>query len=175
MVSTPLVFDDANFCQSVILLVETSSTKLVGFVLNHKLNKTLDYFVDRCPLKQDVFRGGPVEMKNLYFIHRLGSKIPNSLEINKGLFWSGDFKVVMALIKNKEIQSNDIRFFLGYAGWGYHQLMQEVKYETWQPVENIYGPELLSVDTQTLWKNEMSKLGGRYTLWANAPFDPQLN
>lgn len=175
LVSTPLVFNDASFCQSVVILVETSRAKLVGFVLNHKLNKTLDYFLDKYPFKQEVFRGGPVEMENLYFMHCLGSKIPNSLEINHGLFWSGDFKVVMDLIKNKEIQSGDIRFFLGYAGWEYNQLKQEIKYETWELVENSYGRELLSIDTETLWKNEMSKLGGRYTIWANAPIDPQLN
>ncbi|MCY4216161.1 MAG: YqgE/AlgH family protein [Flavobacteriaceae bacterium] len=173
--STPLVFGDASFCQSVVLLVEVSRSNLVGFVLNHKLNKTLDYFVEQCPVKQDLFRGGPVEMENLYYIHRLGSKIPNSIEIENGLFWSGDFKMAMALVKKEEIQSSDIRFFLGYAGWGYDQLMQEIKCQTWELVENGYGQKLLSVDPKILWKNEMSKLGGRYKIWSNAPPDPQLN
>ena len=126
-------------------------------------------------MKQDVFRGGPVEMESLYYIHRLGSKIPNSIEIENGLFWSGDFKVATRLIKEEEVQSSDIRFFLGYAGWGYNQLIQEIKSKTWELVENSYGQELLSVNPKTLWKNEMSKLGGHYKIWGNAPIDPQLN
>ncbi|MCY4299828.1 MAG: YqgE/AlgH family protein [Flavobacteriaceae bacterium] len=175
LVSTPLVFGDGSFSQSVIILVESSGNGLVGLVLNHKLNKTLDDFADKYSFKQDLYRGGPVEMENLYFIHRLGGMVPNSIHISNGLYWSGDFKIVMELIENKRIQSNDVRFFLGYAGWSFHQLKQEIHHESWELVTNSYGRDLLSVPPQTLWKNEMSKLGGRYALWANAPIDPQLN
>jgi len=175
LVSTPTVLDDFSFSRSVVLVTDYSKSGCVGFVLNHRLTVSLDHFIPESKIEQELFRGGPVEMENLYYIHRLGQEIPNSIHIDKGLYWSGNFSSISEMFNRGQIKQSEIKFFLGYAGWGFDQLKSEIDQEAWVVVENTYGDDIIKLNTETLWKNEMSKLGGRYTLWANAPEDPQLN
>ncbi len=75
---------------------------------------------------------------------------------------------------NDKISSSQIRFFLGYTGWGENQLQEEINEKSWFLSANNYA-NILEEDIKNLWKQELLKKGGDYKLWANAPSNIQLN
>ena len=121
-----------------------------------------------------VYQGGPVEQDNLYFVHRVPELIPNSLEVSNGIFWGGNFDSLKELLNKSGLKKNDIRFFLGYSGWGSHQLETELRENSWFVSENDFG-NIFTVDNESLWKNKLLQKGGEYKIWANAPSDIHLN
>ena len=118
IVATPSILGDYNFRRSVILLASQKTSGCIGFILNKKLNYKLNDVVEDLNTRFPLFYGGPVEKDNLFYLHRLGNEIPNSIKINSSLFWNGDFKFVVKLINQNKLSVNDIRFFLGCSSWG---------------------------------------------------------
>ena len=116
-----------------------------------------------------------MEQDNLYFIHKVPHLIENSVEISDGIFWGGDFEKTVELINNEVITEQDIRFFLGYSGWGSQQLDQELSSKSWVVVQNEYESGILEKSSIAFWKEKMVELGGDYLLWSNAPENPSLN
>ena len=100
--------------------------------------------------------------------------IPNSIQVGQNIFWGGNFDSLKVLLKEKEIESTEIRFFLGYSGWAKIQLEEEVSNNSWFVSENDFE-NILSVDNKTIWKNKLMQKGGEYKIWANAPNDINLN
>jgi putative transcriptional regulator len=73
-----------------------------------------------------LFDGGPVGKEQMFFLHSMPDVITGGTLIQKGIYWGGDFDVVIDLIKTKQITETDIRFFIGYSGWGEGQLAEEL-------------------------------------------------
>lgn len=167
---------DPNFERSVILLTEyTEGEGSIGFVINKPLELDLDDIVIGFPsLQSKVFHGGPVQEDNLFFIHRKGDLLPGSQHIIGDLYWGGELDPLKELIKCKLIEPNDIRFFLGYSGWGIGQLESEIEEKSWVVLENL-SLNILDCESDDLWKKILLQLGGSYSLWANSPSDPTLN
>jgi putative transcriptional regulator len=121
-----------------------------------------------------VYQGGPVEQDNLYFVHKIPQLLPDSLEVSDGIFWGGNFESLKDLLNNNLLDASDIRFFLGYSGWGKEQLDKEMNENSWfvgeQDVNTIF-----SMDGKNLWKDKLLQKGGNYKLWANAPSNFNLN
>ena len=103
IVATPSVIGDFNFHRSVVLLTNYKTSGSVGFILNKKLDYTLDEVMDGIYEKFPLYFGGPVEQDNLFYIHTLGDKISNSVRISKTLYWNGDFKSVNNLLKKGKL------------------------------------------------------------------------
>ena len=141
------------------------------------MNKPLKYIISDLVPEVDcdfkVYNGGPVSRENLYFIHNIPHLIPNSVKITDGIYWGGNFDSVSKLLANKEISTNDIRFFLGYSGWEPNQLNEELTEDSWLVSENSYSNILTT--NASIWKNKLMELGGSYQIWANAPKNPSLN
>jgi putative transcriptional regulator len=168
--------EDSYFKRSVIYLVEHNENGSLGFILNKpidlKINNALVGFPD---YKESLYLGGPVQRDQLYFIHRLGNKIEKSVEISKGIFWGGDFVAVKDMIENKIILPDEIRFFVGYAGWTSHQLEDEIKNKSWI-VADATSEHVFNLDTKHLWSNVMKSIGGKeFAIMSNFPEDPNLN
>jgi len=121
-----------------------------------------------------IYYGGPVSKNNLYFIHKVPDLIEEGIEISEGIFWGGNFKNVKKLLKNKALKKNDIRFFLGYSGWSSNQLQDELETDSWIVMDNTYT-NIFSKEYQSLWKEEVKRMGGDYLIWAGAPENPSLN
>jgi putative transcriptional regulator len=116
-----------------------------------------------------------VEQDNLFFIHNAGHLIPGSMKIDDKLFWGGEFEKVIVLVNEGILTPKDIRFFLGYSGWSGDQLQQEIGAHSWVVVENPLAGKILSHNTQSLWKDQMIALGGKYLVWSNTPENPYHN
>lgn len=167
---------DPNFDRSVILLTEHNDHEgSVGFVINKSLELKLDDIVIGFPsLDTIVYHGGPVQQDNLYFIHNRGELIPGSQPISDNLFWGGELEPLKELIKCKLITTDNIRFFLGYSGWGLGQLQSEIREKSWVVLEE-HSLDVFRDHPSSMWKKALNGLGGNYPLWSNSPADPTLN
>ncbi len=175
LIAEPSIIGDLSFNRSVILLSHHSSTGSVGFILNKALSVTLDELVPEIKVPFKVFNGGPVEQDNLYFIHQSPQLIPNSVEIQQGIYWGGSFEKIIDLINCGKLDQNNIKFFLGYSGWEADQLEDELAEDTWVINSDFKVEEVITYPDNSYWKSEIKKLGGEYLIWSNAPENPNLN
>lgn len=174
LIAEPSILNDDSFNRSIILLTEHNDQSSVGFILNRPLKFTLGDIIPEIRCSFTIYQGGPVEQDNLYFVHKVPDLIPDSIQVSDDIYWGGNFNSLKDLLAENRIQSTDIRFFLGYSGWGTHQLEDELLNNSWFVSENDFE-NIFSVDNETLWKNKLMQKGGEYKIWANAPSDIHLN
>jgi putative transcriptional regulator len=166
---------DYYFGRSVILLAEHNPEGSFGLILNKPVSKMLNEVAEDFPnLKTPLYLGGPVEPNRLFFIHTLGDQISESIEVMKGLFWGGNMEDVLELSQLKKLTPENSRFFLGYAGWGGHQMEDELKRNSWA-VTMASANLIFTTKSDLLWKKLTRKLGSDYRLWDKFPVNPNLN
>lgn len=172
LISRPLL-NDEYFHKSVVLLTDYHD-EVVGFIVNKPSNLYLSDVINDFPeFDSKIYYGGPVDPDNLYFIHRVPDKIEGSIPIVNDLYWGGDFNQVKKLIVENNLKSEDIRFFLGYSGWGTDQLDEEINSKAWI-IDELEG-SLFNWETYELWKKCMAEKEKDYEIWMGAPKDIRLN
>jgi len=175
LVSEPFMIDP-NFKRSVVLLTEFEITGAVGFVLNQRSNLLLsDLISDLKWADFPVFIGGPVENDSLHFLHRCYDKIKSGTEIRDGLFWGGNFEALKVLLQNNELKHDEIKFFIGYSGWGAGQLENEMKENSWLVTDKFDSEVVFVEDEENLWREVIIGLGPKYAHIANFPENPRWN
>jgi putative transcriptional regulator len=166
---------DPNFMRTVVFLCDHQDEGSFGFVINKIYNHTLDELLnDLEELKLPVFYGGPVQMDTIHFLHQYPDLIPGSYEVLDGIYWGGDFETAITMIRDGSIDTNKIRFFIGYSGWGSGQLNDELKEKSWLTAQAT-RKLVFHRNTDEIWKDSLKELGGDYEMMANYPIDPQLN
>lgn len=174
LIAEPSILNDSSFKRTIIYLTEHSKNSSVGFIMNRPTDYVLSDLIPEIDCHFTVYNGGPVEQDNLYFIHRVPEKLPNSIEVCDGIYWGGNFNLLQGLLNEHEIEPDEIRFFLGYSGWESNQLKNELNTASWFVSKNDYD-NIFSIENESLWKNKLLQRGGKYKIWANAPNDVQLN
>ena len=163
------------FNRSVVLLVAYSEKGAVGFILNKKVDFPIqDVFPDFPKFNANVYLGGPVSTDSIYYIHKLGDKLPGSIHVMGDLYWGGDFEVLKRDVKKGNIDPADIRFFLGYSGWEGGQLESELKDNSWL-VTDVDQEAVMGELSESSWVEFVKKAGERYSVWENFPENPSLN
>lgn len=175
LIAEPSIIGDPSFDRSIILLADYGKESSVGFILNKPLDYTIRDLIPEIEASFKIYSGGPVEQDNLYFIHTRPDLIPNSVEISHNIYWGGNFDRVTQLMKNNELNDTDIRFFLGYSGWENDQLENELATNTWIVSKNTYKSEIIKKCCTLFWKRKMIELGSDYSIWSNAPENPDYN
>jgi putative transcriptional regulator len=174
LISEPFL-PDPNFERTVVLLCEHNDDGSFGFVLNKpSILKVKEVLEDVLPLDSTVYVGGPVQQDTLHFIHR-NSTVENAVEIASNVNWGGDFETIVTMCDTSQIAGGDIRFFLGYSGWGPGQLNAELEQDSWIVCEFINEQLLFDTDPQIMWRKALENMGGRYSVYSNYPTDPRLN
>ena len=110
----------------------------------------------------------------LFYLHTLNN-IEGALKLGKGMFLNGDFDAIRKYILEGNPIEGHIRFFLGYSGWQDKQLNQEIKENTWMIGKSEITNLISTDEISCMWKNELSKLGGKYEAWSRFPLIPSLN
>lgn len=168
---------DSNFDRSVILLCEHRQKGSFGLILNRPTDLYISQALNDWPLGAQDFRlfsGGPVEQNALYFIHRL-PEISHSLPLREGWYLGGEFEMIQQLATQYRISEENCRFFVGYSGWGAEQLNQEIEEQSWI-ISKASLTQTMALDKdETMWKDVLQNMGGRYRMFANYPKDPSQN
>ncbi len=173
LISEPYL-PDPNFERTVIYLCEHDENGTFGFVLNKESINLLGDLID-VESNQQVFVGGPVEQDTLHFLHKEGLSLSNKREISRGICWGADFDGVINGIENKLINPQDVKFFVGYSGWGEGQLMNEIKAKSWIVYKNPTSEMVFDMDASNLWQQVLKDMGGKFRVISNYPVDPRLN
>ncbi|MDD3742716.1 MAG: YqgE/AlgH family protein [Lentimicrobiaceae bacterium] len=174
LISVPFL-QDFYFRKSVVLLAEHGIDGSFGIILNKPVEvKLSDVSNDFEGFDAPVFLGGPVKTDSLFFIHTRPDLIDDGVKILEGLYWGGNIELVKELIRLGKLKAEDIRFFVGYAGWVPDQLERELEENSWV-VSVTDLQEVINENPIELWKHALKKLGREYTFWVNYPPDPILN
>lgn len=174
LISDPFL-KDPNFMRTVVFLCDHREDGSFGFVLNRKYENTIDELIPELEgFKIPVYYGGPVQMDTIHFLHQYPAEIPGGQEVIKGVYWGGDFDLVVNMIKHNQINLNKIRFFIGYSGWGSGQLHDELDEKSWLTVK-AEKKLVFHKQHEEIWKDALRQLGGDYEMMINFPIDPQLN
>lgn len=172
LISEPLS-DDNYFGRSVVLLTEHGNEGSVGFVLNKKTEYILSDLIKDLDSEFTVYQGGPVQPNTLHYIHSL-DEISNSVKIDDGLFWGGDFDQIKEMLDLGLVKESQIQFFIGYSGWSPDQLNEELEKHYWIIAE-VEKKEILLNQSDHFWREKVELLGDKYKLWLNVPKNPSLN
>lgn len=166
---------DFPFSRSVILVINHTIESSMGIILNmpipQSLNEIIPEFKDLPEIP--LFRGGPLGDDILFFVHTRAD-IPSALPITDNLFLNGDFQTMKEYITSGLLSLDEVRFFLGYTGWGPQQLNLELKENTWL-LANKTPEYILKHTPYTLWKDTLSELGPKQKLWSRFPSNPSYN
>lgn len=166
---------DPNFMRTVVFLCEYEEAGgTFGFVINRPYNQPIGNLVsdlDGCELP--VYFGGPVQMDTIHFLHQRPDLVGGT-EVTDGIFWGGDFELLVQAIHNNNIEEQQLRFFLGYSGWSPGQLQGEIDEKSWLLTGGnrrlVFHP-----DYQKIWQDSLLQMGGQYEQLVHYPIDPQLN
>ncbi len=174
LISDPFL-KDPNFLRTVVLLCEHQNEGSFGFVLNKPLDITLeDVMPEAIGLRIPLWEGGPVQKDSLHFLHSRPDLISDSIEIVDQVYWGGDFSNVLSLLQQKELAPGELRFFIGYSGWGEQQLQGELDEKSWI-IRQANQQLVFHTEAAAIWKKALADLGGEYSQMIHYPIDPQLN
>ncbi|VAX27822.1 hypothetical protein MNBD_NITROSPINAE05-154, partial [hydrothermal vent metagenome] len=129
------VLPDPNFSRTVVLLCNHDEQGSFGLVVNKEAEiKPADVFSGIEGLgsyKGRAYVGGPVSQSQMFYLCRSSEPVPEMEQICPGVHLGMDWNFlggVMGRIPDPEI---NIRFFLGYSGWGAGQLAGEMERRSW--------------------------------------------
>ena len=167
--------DDTYFRCKVILLCEHSEEGSFGFILNNYIDFDLSQIIDNIPtLNTRISIGGPVRNSNLYYIHTLGDKIEESIEIIPGVFFGGNFEILKRMLIAGDVKKDEVRFFVGYSSWSPHQLEDELADNSWI-ITTSNKQVVMNCELNNLWETIMKSMGKDRPLIARLPDGPSLN
>ncbi len=175
LVAEPFM-DSDYFKRSVILICEYNAEGSFGFVLNNYLDINFEDFSEELiKIDSRISIGGPVDVKNLFYIHTLGEKIPNSIKVSDKIFIGGDYEVLIEQLKSTPNPETKVRFFLGYSGWSKNQLDDEIAEKSWIVVKSDMTNLIMDTSKNNLWQKCLQELGGKYKMFSQIPVNPNNN
>ncbi|GEO04602.1 UPF0301 protein [Adhaeribacter aerolatus] len=174
LISEPFM-GDPNFERTVVLICRHDEEGSFGLVLNRKSNLKLSDVLDIEQYNTDMELniGGPMQYNTLHYIHQL-EELEEAIALGNSVYWGGDYEKLKYLLSIGSIAADDIRFFLGYSGWSPGQLEEEIENNVWI-VNNKATDNLFNLNQDTLWREILKQMGGKYKVLANYPIDPSLN
>ena len=175
LISEPYL-PDPNFDRTVVLICEHDKNGTFGYILNQLSETSIgELIIDLEGNMHPVYVGGPVQQDTLHFIHKSRDNSIGGQEIGPGLFWGGDYERVIELIKLGLISDSEFRFFMGYSGWGMHQLQNEIDTKSWFIYKNPSTDMLFETPAGELWQTILNNLGGKFRMISKYPTDPRMN
>ncbi len=163
---------DPNFKRMVVLICDDSLEGHYGLVLNNSLASLSvnDFLPEKIDIDLPVLVGGPVDPTYMQYLHRC-EKVEGSKGIKENIWVGGDFEQVKMFLNLEKISPEEIRFFIGYAGWADGQLAEEMKSDSWIVAD--FKWEYLKYAPEEMWKMVLRDLGKEDLI--NYPIDPRLN
>jgi len=153
-------FLDPNFSQTVVYLMQHDPEASFGLIVNRPagspLSSTLPYVADTPFASSPVYRGGPMDPDMLVMLVRNSPGSSLMRQVTGRIQASVSLQVLNELLVDQK-PPNDVRFYLGYAGWSPGRLEQEIEHHYWHLVKGdpaaVFGPE-----ASTLWETLIDQL-----------------
>ncbi|HEY2379574.1 MAG TPA: YqgE/AlgH family protein [Terriglobia bacterium] len=151
---------DPNFAESVILLLHYGPDGVVGLMLNHAASvplSRLNEFDGTGNRSDPLYVGGPVELDSVTALVRTSTAPPGGMQVAADIYAVQTKRGLEAAIKTSK-GPEDLRIYLGYCGWSFAQLQNEVKLGSWYIFDR---GESFAFDStpSTLWKRLVDRVG----------------
>ena len=158
LISAPSLEDD-YFERAVIFVTVLNPHGAVGFTVNNLYSRA---FNDLLEFKKSrpfpLYEGGPVKTDELFFLHCRPDLIDAGNSIFNGIYQGGNMKQAVQHINDGTLAQNEIKLFLGYCGWEYGDMEDEIAEGSWLVVDSnstaVINPlqPLLWEDLYEEWK-----------------------
>jgi putative transcriptional regulator len=154
--------EDPNFERSVVLMVEHSDEGSWGLIMNRPSDIPVSDILSSLGIswagdpEAVVWSGGPVQPRTGWLVHRpVPGGTEETIEVTSGiaLTTSPDRLRVLALEPPRQV-----RFLMGYSGWGSGQLETELASGAWVNAEAT--PDLIfETPAEEMWERALRSLG----------------
>ena len=152
LVATPRL-KGSFFANTVILMLNHSDRGSSGLIINRPPHVNLsDVHPDINKfdnITDNIYIGGPVEMKSFLILIQSDVKPPKSEHFIGNLHLSASIETLKYLYKQSGTDDN-IRVFFGYSGWIAGQLINEVERGSWHVMDGDTGL-VFDNNTDELW------------------------
>ncbi len=158
--------DDPFFRDATVLITELNADGAIGFVLNKLSGRSINELTEFQGSRPfPIYRGGPVDVEGLFFLHRrpdliaggalIGNDVRNKIHndvqndirneihndvrnhIPNDIYVGGSFAQVIKCINAQTLTEKDLRLFIGYCGWGPGELEAEFADGSWVLVDEV--------------------------------------
>jgi putative transcriptional regulator len=173
LIAHPLL-NDGFFNRSVICIASHTDEESIGLILNFKTNyKLRDFRPELNNGNFPIYEGGPVSKNQLFFLHTLGKELTNSMPIKNNIYFGGDYNQLLHLINHNKVSQKQVRFFVGYCGWGAEQLIDEIKRKSWY----LNSPKDIQFNTDEteLWSTKLGEEKSSLKIFGEVGHDIYLN
>jgi putative transcriptional regulator len=176
IIATPEL-QDPNFREGVVLICDHNEEGAFGLIINRKAPlKTVPQIRglegNEWIIKQDLYFGGPVHTDHVLILYRGENSLTNDKWIVDNISLVTSLTELYQL-SGYDLNSSNVRLYLGCAGWAENQLESEIEAGAWKVLSS--EPEMIfSSHPYSIWKENLGKLGGRYKIIARMPDDNTL-
>jgi putative transcriptional regulator len=166
---------DSHFHRAVVLMLQHDRNGALGVVVNRPLEITVRQACAQVTgteydVEGQLHQGGPCEAV-LMVLHSDPFADTGDQAVLPGLFFSTDKEVIENLLREP---SPDLKFIVGYSGWGAGQLENEMKSGSWITIAattaRVFGP------SEKLWTRLITE--SNLSKWVDPsriPDDPSVN
>lgn len=172
------VLPDPNFSRTVVLLCNHDDEGSFGLVINRSASIDTSKLFAEMGISGfpsgEIYVGGPVSPSQIFYLCRSEEALPELDKIFDGVYMgmSGELlDNLMIRLKNPE---KNIRFYLGYSGWGAGQLAGEMTQLSWLTAQ-AQDEFVFQKNEDGIWASVVRSLGKDYEYLIKAPVNPQWN
>ena len=148
------------FRRTVVYLVEHGNNGTLGLIVNRPSKLTLAQGVANIDEEdgQDhpLYFGGPVGVSQVLMLLRNPPDLPSIEHVADNVYVSFA-RVVLDQVLESEKPDNEIRFYIGHAGWTAGQLDFEIARGSWHLIRGD-TETIFSDDTVSLWERLIDRL-----------------
>ena len=156
---------DPYFKHAVVYMVQHDAKGALGLIINRKMGvgSLAEMFAELGRRTDndrqiDLYLGGPVSLRNVFVLHSDDFSVGATLTSPAGISMTGDISVIDAIAEGHE--PRQMRFMMGYSGWGAGQLEQEIDRGDWLDAAPDKALIFESVgDTEEIWRLAKKKAG----------------
>jgi putative transcriptional regulator len=151
---------EPHFAKTVVYLLQHDEEGSLGLIINRVLNITLGEALPGTELANlGVHRlryGGPVRSQHIIMLLRSVDSLHHAVPILDGIYASNNMGLLQQLdATNKPVE--ELRLFLGHAGWGAGQLQGEVRRDDWFVIDGDVAM-VFGVNPGKLWERLINQL-----------------
>jgi putative transcriptional regulator len=150
---------DPNFAETVVLLVEHNDSGTLGMIINRptnlRLGKAVPELADVEHGEYLLYFGGPVASRAVNYVTR--DQPPGDfMQLEKDVYLGGSRQGLRDLVVD-DVARDQLRVFLGYAGWGPGQLHKEIVRGSWHWTRGS-AAEVFNEAPEGLWPTLINRL-----------------
>ena len=172
------VLPDPNFSRTVVLLCNHDEQGSFGLVINRLAPINAKEIFEEIEISGSssgkIFIGGPVSPSQVFYLCRSKMPLPELDAICDDIYLGMSKELLDNLMTRIEDPHKNIRFYMGYSGWGAGQLAGEMERLSWLTCE-AQSEFVFLENEESTWAYAVKSMGKDYEYLIKAPVNPQWN